>query len=334
MKIRSIKDLALQLGISKTTVSFVLSGQGDLRGISKDTQEKVLAFARTHQFKPSQLGRNLSTGRSQTIGLIVPSLADPFYARIFGRVSDLFYRRGFVVAGVSSDESDEKERHLIRALKQRGVDGLLLASCMLPQDEWFSKPGFGRPVVLFDRDSPQSGLPVVAVDNEHGAWRLTRELIARGHQQIALIYVTPWLSTIQLRIDGFRRAMNEGGLALRPELVRQIEVRDLRHQMQEALNDFCRMNQPATAVVLLNNVLGAEALYCLNQSWSLPQKPALGCFDDLDLFDYVYPPVISVVQPIDNLADTCVDIMVRLLEVKEEVPAIPPQLIDTTLKIR
>ena len=336
MKIRSIKDLAMQLGISKTTVSFVLSGQGDLRGISKETQAKVLSFAREHQFNPSQLGRNLSTGRSQTLGLIAPNLSDPFYASIFSRVSDLFYRRGYVVAGVSSDEDEEKERHLIEALKQRGVDGLLLASCLLPHSEGHSSIGFGRPVVLFDRDRPGARLPVVAVDNEHATRLLTRELIARGHRHIALFYVTPWLSTIRCRMQGFHRAMRECGLADNTPLERQIDVRALRPQMQDALNDCCGSPGGATAVVLLNNVLGAEAVYCLNRLWRLPQKPALACFDDLDLFEYVQPPVISVAQPLDVLAQACVDTMLRLLNAKAgEAPddlIVDP--IETTLILR
>ena len=336
MKIRSIKDLALQLGISKTTVSFVLSGQGDLRGVSKETQEKVLAYARQHQFKPSQLGRNLSTGRSQTMGLIVPNLSDPFYARIFSRISDLFYQKGYVVAGVSSDESEEKERHLIKALKQRGVDGLLLATCLLPGNDWLSKFSFGRPVVLFDRDSPGSGLPVVAVDNEQGSWRLTSELIARGHRDIALVYVTPWLSTIQHRINGFRRAMREAGLDGRLDLESHIDVRDLRNQMHNALMRFCNQERPATAVVLLNNVLGAEAVYCLHRLWTMPHKPALACFDDIDLFDYVNPPVISVAQPLDAIAGACVDTMMKLMDAKKDagLEPKPVKLIETTLKIR
>lgn len=336
MKIRSIKDLALRLGISKTTVSFVLSGQGELRGISKETQEKVLAFAREHHFKPSQLGRNLSTGRTQTMGLIVPNLSDPFYARIFSGISDLFYQKGYVVAGVSSGENEEKEQHLIKALIQRGVDGLLLATCLLPGNDWLSKVPLSRPVVLFDRDSPASGLPVVAVDNEQGAWRLTSELIARGHKDIGLIYVSPWLSTIQHRIRGYRRAMREAGLNGRVDLESHIDVRDLRGQMQKVLMRFCAQEKPATAVVLLNNVLGAEAVYCLSRGWSLPGKPALACFDDIDLFEYTVPPVISVEQPLDAIAQACVDVMMSLLEEKAVDGHAPPNqiLIETTLKIR
>lgn len=301
-KIRSINDLAKHLGVSKTTVSFVLSGQGNSRGISKQTQQRVRDAAGRYGFSPSQLARNLSTGRTHTVGFIAPDLSDPFYSAIFKRVGDFFYEKGYVVSGVSSDEDQQKEQHLITTLLKRGVDGILLATAQPPGSKWLDSLKTNRPIVLFDRENIESTFTSVTVDNMTGARTLANHLIESGHRRIGIIYINPGISTIKDRIAGVHEAFLSADISIDPALECLVEAGELRKMMTGALTGFCTIDNPATAVILLNNILGAEALYCINRQWSLPWKPSLACFDDIDLFDYSTPPVTSIVQPVAQIA--------------------------------
>lgn len=335
IEIRSIKDLAMNLGISKTTVSFVLSGQGDNRGISKETQERVIDMANKHGFRPSQLARNLNTGRTDMIGFVAPDLSDPFYATIFKGVADFFYDKGYVVIGVSTEEDEEKELHLIDVLLRREVDGLLLATSIIPDSDALNMLNIKKPVVLFDRENAMCDFPSVTVDNYQGAYKLTKKLISRGHKSIGLLSVSPHISSIKGRITGVRDAVRDGGLSFNNFQERRIDVSHLREQMRDAVIEFCSGKNPVTALILLNNVLGAEAVYCLNGELPISNKPALACFDDIDLFDFVKPPILSVVQPLKEIARSAAEVLYKLIISNDEKSSTIDNIeVKTTIKLR
>lgn len=309
--IRSMKELALNLGVSKTTVSFVLNGQGNERGISRETQERIFEAARLSDFQPNQLGRNLSSGQTKIIGVMVPDLSDPFYARIFHRVSNLLYAKGYMVTGFSSDEDEGKEDQLIQLMVQHRVDGLILASCRQASGASLAHRCGHIPVVLFDRELEGVDFPSILVPNEESAFQLTEQLIQSGHQQIGLMYVSPWLSSIKQRIRGFRNAMAHYDLPQNFIWEGHVDVHQFDSQMPRILNRFFQGPDTPTAIVVLNNVLGGELVRYLGKS---DQKQVrVACFDHLQWFDYAPVSIVSVQQPLDLIADESVNCMMQLL---------------------
>ena len=113
----SLKDIACKLNLSKTTVSWVLSGQGDKKGISAETQSRALACARSLAYEPNLLARSLNTGVSKTIGLILPSISDTFFAHIADRIESEAEREGYSLMIAGSNSEPERETALIRLFR-------------------------------------------------------------------------------------------------------------------------------------------------------------------------------------------------------------------------
>ena len=128
----SLKDIACKLNLSKTTVSWVLSRQGDKKGISAKTQSRVLACARSLAYEPNLLARSLNTGVSKTIGLILPSISDTFFAHIADRIESEAEQEGYSLMIAGSNSETERENALIRLFRSKKVDGIIIA------------PGFGQ----------------------------------------------------------------------------------------------------------------------------------------------------------------------------------------------
>ena len=208
----SLKDIACKLNLSKTTVSWVLSGQGDKKGISAETQSRVLACARSLAYEPNLLARSLNTGVSKTIGLILPSISDTFFAHIADRIESEAEREGYSLMIAGSNSETERENALIRLFRSKKVDGIIIAPADASGCEVGRLAESGCPVVLFDRGLAKTDAGCVVIDNEAGSHALVRHLAARGFRKIAIITTFPHLPTMELRHRGYLRALAEAGL--------------------------------------------------------------------------------------------------------------------------
>lgn len=217
----SLKDIACKLNLSKTTVSWVLSGQGDKKGISAETQSRVLACARSLAYEPNLLARSLNTGVSKTIGLILPSISDTFFAHIADRIESEAEREGYSLMIAGSNSETERENALIRLFRSKKVDGIIIAPADASGREVGRLAESGCPVVLFDRCLAKTDAGCVVIDNEAGSHALVRHLAARGFRKIAIITTFPHLPTMELRHRGYLRALAEAGLHADPRFLPQ-----------------------------------------------------------------------------------------------------------------
>lgn len=235
----SLKDIACKLNLSKTTVSWVLSGQGDKKGISAETQSRVLACARSLAYEPNLLARSLNTGVSKTIGLILPSISDTFFAHIADRIESEAEREGYSLMIAGSNSETERENALIRLFRSKKVDGIIIAPADASGCEVGRLAESGCPVVLFDRCLAKTDAGCVVIDNEAGSHALVRHLAARGFRKIAIITTFPHLPTMELRHRGYLRALAEAGLHADPRgsgsLTCTVQVADTEPYVAEIL---------------------------------------------------------------------------------------------------
>ena len=205
----SLKDIACKLNLSKTTVSWVLSGQGDKKGISAETQSRVLACARSLAYEPNLLARSLNTGVSKTIGLILPSISDTFFAHIADRIESEAEREGYSLMIAGSNSEPEREKALIRLFRSKKVDGIIIAPADASGREVGRLAESGCPVVLFDRCLAKTDAGCVVIDNEAGL-----EHISRG--------TLPHVDTMLLISDCSRRGVQAVGRIA--EMIRELEL--------------------------------------------------------------------------------------------------------------
>ena len=214
----SLKDIAEELRLSKTTVSWVLSGRGNERGISQATQDRVKQCARRMNYQPNLLARSLNTGVSSTIGLILPSISDSFYSQVAREVEMEAERHGYSLMICSSESEGERENRMIRMFRAKQVDGIILAPTKISKTEIRQLVDDAFPLVVFDRYFSELKTHYIIIDNEQSSYRLVSHLIERGARRIAIVTTNPHLTTMDQRRAGYARALTEAGLPVDPDL--------------------------------------------------------------------------------------------------------------------
>ncbi len=328
---KSILDISKELKLSKTTVSLVLNGKGDQYKISKKTQERVLELADKWNFKPNELARSLSIGQTRTVGLIVPDISNVFYANICRKVEDYVSQFNYIVTIGSSDEDPQKELELIEAMRSRQLDGIILASCNLKGEAVLQMVQDHYPLILFDRFDKKLNANYVLVENEIATARLVKEMVGMGHISIGMLTITPHASSVQERIEGYKKGLIECGLTVDTNFIHEVDYRNRRLSVKAALNKLFSYAPDLSGILFSNNVLAAQGVWSTNMFFQDKVEQLLfASYDNLDLFDYTKPKVISMAQPIDLIGSNSVDQLMELIsnpEAKSKVIILDPKLI-------
>ena len=310
----TLQDIANQLHISKATVSIVLNGHGDEKRVSKDTQDRIIQFAKENNYKANYLARGLSTGKSDTIGLIVPNIGDSYFARIARRIERKASRSGYNVVFSSTRESKERESELIQNMLSRGVDGLIIASSQKNPEDISSLKESRFPFVLIDRYYPDLETNFVGEDNKGGAFRATEQLVKRGRKRIAFITLKTNLEVLHQRLAGYQQFMKQNNLPLNDAWIGELNYEYTDSEMQGVISSMVNDPPGIDGIVFVTHFLAASGMRALKEfNIRIPEDVAIVSFGQMDAFDLVMPPVTSVIQPVDELGDRAVEILLENL---------------------
>lgn len=317
MKKTSLSDIAEALSVSKSLVSLVLNNKGDQHGISKKTQENVKQMASSLNYSPNSMARSLRTGKTDTIGLIIADIANPFFAKLARSIEDYAFTKGYHLIFSSSDESEELEVKLIKMMQNRQTDGLIISSTLVKENskvlELLQKNDF--PFVLIDRYIPDTNFSYVVSDNEKGSEILTQHIIDQGRKRIALFTLTPsHLTSISDRIKGYKTALKKNNIEVDESLIIEIPFDDI-DQVETVFDSMSKQN--VDAIVTLNNSLAFVCLKeCKKRNISIPKDIAFASFDNVSWFELTEPNITGVKQPITEMGKKAVEILIQKLEGK------------------
>ncbi|WP_175418965.1 LacI family DNA-binding transcriptional regulator [Aureibaculum algae] len=312
-----LKDIASDLNLSKTAVSLVLNNRGNENKISQKTQKRIIDYAKKHNYKPNQLARGLSRGKSETIGLIIPNISDIFYAKIASHIEKKAKLYGYTVVYSSSNENPEIESELIRSMLNRQVDGLIIASTQQNQSDIQILKDLNFPFVLIDRHYPNIETNFVIVDNFGGTKDITQHLIKNGRRKIGFITIKSNLDAIEQRLLGYQDAIKANNLEIKSENIKQLDVVDYQKEMKQAISDLVKPSVNVDAIVFSTHYLTASGLRELKLlKFKVPQQVALVSFDELGAFDLVEPPITTSKQPVLDIGNLAVEILVNDIENK------------------
>ena len=256
----SLKDIAIKLGLSKTTVSWVLSGKGDERNISRDTQKKVFQCAKELSYVPNGLARSLNTGYSRTLGLIIPSISDSFYSTIANKIEEEACKAGYALMIASSNSDQETEDNIIKVYEEKQIDGLIIAPTKL------SLRGIERlvskkiPLVLIDRYYPDMDISYVVIDNEEASYELVRRMYRSGCRKVALVTTNSYLLTMSMRARGYEQAVRDSGFELNRDLFCEVPIVGYQEHIQPLLADLFDNVPDIDGVFFTSHILLIEAL--------------------------------------------------------------------------
>ncbi|MDR0756902.1 MAG: LacI family transcriptional regulator [Tannerella sp.] len=311
----SLKDIAKALNVSKTTVSWVLAGQGDKRKISLSTQEKVLAYARKVNYQPNLLARSLTNGSSFTLGLVIPSIGDEFYAHIAREIEMEAEKYNYSLTFCSSEADPERESKIIRMLKSKRVDGLIIAPTKHSRKELDILIEEKYPFVLIDRYFPELDTNYIILDNEGSSHRLVTRLIRDGRKKIALITSDTHLLVMNLRRDGYRRALSEAGLPVIPALYGEVKRSEYETDIVRVLDGIFAEVPDVDGFYFATHYLAMEALrYFYRNGVDITAKVGLACLHTMSSFEILAPRMYIVEQPIRDIGQQAVQILVSELE--------------------
>lgn len=331
----SIKDIAKSLNVSPTLVSMVLNGKGDENAISPITQQKVLDKAKELHYMPNRAARSLRMGTSETIGLIVSDISNPFYAKIAGRIEKIASKSGYNLFVCSTNENIEREAELIEMLKSRNVDGIIISSSASDENEFVNPEKEKIPIVMIDRIVKGCNNNSVSTDNFAGAYQATKHIINTGFEKIAYFSITPdYLSTIQDRFKGYKSALLEHNLQFDENLVKTISFENIHEETKNAIENLLSNQDKPFAIFTANNSIAISCMKILNEkNIKIPEELALLSFDNIDLFELSSPKITSVAQPVEKIGDYAVEIILDKIKNKNSKEIIK-KVIPVELKIR
>lgn len=290
-----LKDIAEDLGVSLVTVSKVLR---EKPGVGEATRKRVLKRVRELNYRPNMLARGLASGKSYTVGLIVPDLVHTFFAELARGVSAGLRADSYQLLLASAEEEPELEEQEIEHLLARGVDALLIASCQIKSDSIRSLAKSKIPYVLIDRYLPKLEGNFVGTDDVAAGRMATEHLIQLGRKRIAHIG-GELVSTSVGRLHGYRDALKLNGLPFRRELVA------IRSRLEEAgvqigshaMTDLLKLKKRPDAVFCYNDLTAVGAIRCLRANGlRVPEDVAvIGC-GNIRLSEFLEVPLSTIDQ--------------------------------------
>jgi LacI family transcriptional regulator, galactose operon repressor len=306
----TIKEVAERARVSVATVSRVVNNSGY---VSADLRERVEEAMYALHYKPSALARSLRRQETHTIGVLVPELNQPFFSTLTFALEKTLFASDYRTLICSSEEDTLKEAAYIDILLRQRVDGVVLVPTGRSAENVNRMLQARIPVVLIDRDLP--GLPInrVLTDNHGGAYAGIQHLLGLGHRQIALIGGPPHSQAMQARTEGAAQAFQEAGIEIDPNMV----VIDSRYEFDIGYRAAIRLMkyaQPPTAIFALTDVIAVGVLHAAAElGLRLPDDLSVMGFDDIPLAAYVIPELTTVAQPIYEMGQTAVEILMRQL---------------------
>jgi LacI family transcriptional regulator len=307
----SINDIAKQLGISITTVSFILNGRAKEKRISDKLVKTVLDLVEELNYKPNTLARSLRTGKTNIIGLMVEDISDPFFGNIARLIEENAYKNGYKIIYCSTENKTEKTLELIQMFRDRHVDGYIIVPPEGIEDEIKSLIASNKPVVLFDRHLPAVDTDYVVIDNKASAYHATEHLINNGYKNIGLITLSSLQPQMQDRLAGYEEALKHYAL---PGYVKEISGRD-NNQVVKQVTAFVQSNKELDAIFFATNYLCVRGLKAIKAlKLRIPNDLAIVSFDEYELFEMYSPPVSTVSQPVEQISEHVINLLLAKLD--------------------
>jgi len=330
LKKKSIKDIAQDLGLSKTTVSFVLNDKGDEKNISQKTQKRVLDYVKEVNYQPNQIAKSLKQGQTNTIGLLIPDISNPFYAKIGRLLEDHFWEKGYHLLIGSTDEDKDKEAQLLNMFVNRQVDALIVASCFIQSDTIKSLLSRDFPLVFFDRGDPDIVANYILVENKISMKNAVERAINLNSKKLGLISLTPDVSPLKDRIEGYKMALANKNIDQDEQSIRIVSNNNLKEETEKELRML--IESGVDTVVFTNNQTSVIAIWVMNTFYKdIINSIKFITFDNLDLFDYSLPKVSSVAQPIEEVAKQASELIIEIInskKIKHRKIELTPKLIE------
>ena len=312
----TIRDVAERAGVSTTTVSHVVNGT---RKVDPDTAARVSAAIDDLGYRPNALARSMRRGRTHTVGIVIPDIANPFFGDLARSLEDHMFEAGYSAIICNSDGDERKEVRYLDVLLSKKVDGLLLIAASQPSEGLRQLVESGPPTIVVDRELGDLPVSQVMVQNELGGYLAGRHLLELGHRDIGVIAGPGGLGTSARRLEGFERALHEAGVEIDKERIFRGDFRAASGRA--AMDSWLLRGLPPTAVFAENDLMAVGALSSAHAAdLDVPGDISVVGFDGIPFGADVTPPLTTVAQNTDDVAAAAVEMLFERLRDGDAAP--------------
>lgn len=301
----SISDIAKNLGISVTTVSFILNDKAKEKRISEVLTKRVLDYVDKVGYKPNQLAKSLRTGKSKTLGLLVEDISNSFFANIADQIEKFAYDYGYHILYCSMNNDVNRAKELIQLFYDRQIDGFIIAPTEGLTEVIQKLLKNNVPVVLFDRHLEDLDTNFVISENHKGAYVGTRFLLEeKNASRVGLVTINSSQLQMRGRMNGYMEAVDAVG---KDVLIKKIVRAQPEEDTITQIKDFIQDNR-LDGVLFATNYLALSGLKAIKR-YNLPIEKFVS-FDENALFSLVEPAVSAISQNIHEIARQVVRILI------------------------
>jgi LacI family transcriptional regulator len=329
----TIKDIALELRLSPSTVSRALRDDYE---ISAKTKNTVLAYAKQVNYQSNPIASSLRNGRSYSIGIVVPELANSFFSQAIAGVESIAYEKGYHTIITQTHDSSEREFVNVNHLANRSVDGLLISMSSGTSDHSFLKTLHhdGLPIVFFDRIVNDIETFKVTSDNFSGAYDATTSLIRSGRKNIALLTHAPQLSITNERLCGYKKALDDHQIPFRPELIKTCHKGGNDHQeVENAIKELRLLADEPDGIFISSDRISISCIRALKKLGFNHQEIAITGFSNSDIIDLISPSLSYVRQKAFEMGQIAVEMLLKLIESKHPITEFETRILETELHL-
>lgn len=309
----TLKNIAHELEVSISTVSKALKNSEE---ISKDTKEKIQAFAKLYNYKPNNIAISLKNKQTKNIGVIIPDIVHYFFTTVFRGIEKYANTKGYNVIVCVSDDSFDKEIINMEMLANGSVDGFILSlssETQLKNDFNHLKEitEQGIPLVLFDRVTDEIKCDKVIIDDKEIAYKAVSKLVADGRKKIALLTTESYLSVSKERIQGYYQALTDHDIEINENLILRLPGMRLD---EDVVNAFFN-NEEIDAVLCINEILAIHSMRLVQKKGlKVPEDISFIGFTDGILSKYSTPRLTSVAQHGQQMGELAAQMLIEKIE--------------------
>ena len=328
----TIKTIAKELGVSTSTVSKALK---DSHEISKETKEKIQAYANLYNYKPNSLALQLRNQKTKIIGVMLPKIVHHFFSTVIMGIEDGANEKGYNIMVCFSNESYQKEVETLKVLSNGSVDGIIVSIA----NETLENKDFKHftdlvneeiPLVLFDRVVDNILCDKVVVDDVGAGYKATKHLLDNERKKIALITTPKHVSVGALRRQGYEKALIESYIKTDDNLIVEIdENKDIKKQIEQVFN------YDIDGVFAVNEIYAANSMRIAKEKgFSIPNDMSIIGFTDGLISEYSSPSITTIAQHGFTMGKQAVQLLIENIEKESETYKPKKIVISSDLKLR
>lgn len=304
----TIHDIATKAGVSITTVSRVVNGN---KNVSKKTKKKVQQIIDEMGYVPNETARSLVMQTSKTIGLLIPDILNTYYAEFIKYLEPIITDRGYSLQLCITNAENEKNRYYIEDLIRRRAVGVIILSLKIDDEELIHKMKANMAVVAVEADIED--IDSICVESRQGIYNTVKYLIAAGHRKIGFVGYSYNLQTLNIRLDGYKMALDDAGIEYREEYV--LDMQGSKNPGYDATLHLLELEDPPTAIQSMNEYC-AQGIYMalMEKGIKIPEEMSVAAFDGLAASRLMVPRLTTSLLPLTSMVEEAAGMLLQNIE--------------------